>query len=272
MLDQILSAAASGACNCCSEQAGPVGSGAGGVQMCWCGTDTGAPARALPAEGEAGMRVIFVQCNLLTAPAVLSPVWRWQRPPAEVPQLCQSGWIRLSKQPPPRRFAFSSWWPEPGDDICAARLAPCADRLPELCGGRSGVGSRCSMGSGSLDGGQVLLGRNTPDLLRGRWFTSLWPETQFSPREHKRNYGHWKSPTKKPSVYWLFFQENDIVYLKWVNSLPTTPQFILFIFFTYKVLSSIGILWFIENIWCWWGNNTIISVTQGEIFVYTDRI
>lgn len=36
---------------CCWEQAGPVGSSAGVSWMCWCSTDTGAAARALPAEG-----------------------------------------------------------------------------------------------------------------------------------------------------------------------------------------------------------------------------
>lgn len=77
MLAPILSAAASGARNCCSEQAGPVGSSAGVSQMCWWSTDTGAAARALPADGWAGTRAIFVQCNLLTGPAVPSPVFRW---------------------------------------------------------------------------------------------------------------------------------------------------------------------------------------------------
>lgn len=60
---------------------------AGIMQMCWCSTATGAPARALPAAGEAGMRAVFAQYNLLTAPAVLAPVWRRWRPLAEVPQL-----------------------------------------------------------------------------------------------------------------------------------------------------------------------------------------
>lgn len=63
-----------------------------------------APARATGA--------VVVQCNFLTAPAVPSPVWKGHRLPAEVPQLCQSGRIRLSRQAPPGRSASASWWPD----------------------------------------------------------------------------------------------------------------------------------------------------------------
>lgn len=95
-------AAASGARG---EQAGPAGSDAANVLM-W--QRHRAPARALPAQGQAGSGALFARCHFLTAPAVPAPGCGWRNIPAEVPQLRQSGWIGLSRQAPPGRSAFSS--------------------------------------------------------------------------------------------------------------------------------------------------------------------
>lgn len=76
---------------------------------------------------------------------------------------------------------------------------------------------------------------------------------------------HWKSPTKPHHFTDFFPQDNYNAYLKWVNNLfpqhPSSSFFFFFFFsFTYKTLFSAGILWFTENIWCWWGDNTRVSV------------
>lgn len=119
--------------------------------------------------------------------------------------------------------------PPPADDLSQemASVQPWWDHVPT--GAARGAGAPQAVVS--LAGDQVLLGRRTPEMVRERWYRFLWVETQFSPREHECSYGHWKTPNKTPSVYWLFYEENDNVYLKLANSLPTTHSFISGVFY-----------------------------------------
>lgn len=106
--------------------------------------------------------------------------------------------VRVSQAPPkapPGCSALSSWWPDQGWHLGSPARA---------------VGARWEGGvmweqvlHGKSWAGQVISGRNSPEMIQGRWFTSQWLEARFSSRENECKWAL-KEPNKNPSVYWLF--------------------------------------------------------------------